>query len=380
MEALKQYRTSVKTLEGHKQKLNEDFNKASTLFSQGLAEVDENLRKTHAELDNLLLTEAEKVYLLPNREKIILLGLCKRDKKAAVDWLKTKFNLTQQSNYSATVKRVKKAIGYSIKEGVDFKDVTLEKHDKFKKLMQELYLTSVAKNPRSEAEHIGVEIECFVPNVAKIRDDFQTYCITNRVKGAQIKSDASISPDSDHIGIEITVLVRKDDLRDLVKVCQWLKLKKAKVNKSCGLHVHLDFRTKTNIDTAGTRLESALPYLASLVPSTRRANDRYCRLAKNSVGSSDRYVAINLSAYSKFKTLEVRLHSGTCNFTKITSWVTILDNIINNTNFDKKQTDQSIDKFIQLLDFKNDAINYYIYERYKKFNGEKSVSEERGEE
>lgn len=383
MQSLNDYRTKVRSLEDQRNKNTEEYNKAQKAFSENENKLATELKTAHENLDLIIISEAEKKFNVPNREQAIFKGLFQRDKKAAIDWCKTKFYISKNVNYPSTVKRVKKVFGYSLKEGSDFKDELLTKSEAFKKAMRELYLTSVPKKPKGSADHYGVEIECFVPrNPDKsIRDEFQQYCIDNRIKGAQIKSDSSISPDVDrHEGIEITVLVPRDNIRDLEMVCKWLKEKKAKVNSSCGLHVHLDFRNKTNIEQAGNRLYNALPYLSRIVPETRR-NNKYCKLDKNTVsGGDDRYCAINMAAYSKYKTLEVRLHSGSCNFGKITSWLMIVSNIVDNEKFSTAQSDTSVDRFIELLDFKSDDLNYYIYERYRKFNGEKAVREERGEE
>jgi hypothetical protein len=380
LNSLNEYRTKVKSLEEVKQKVNDDFNKAQLAFSETVFKLDNDLKTIHTGLDTLVVSEAEKLFEMPSREKALFKGLYMRDPKVAVDWLKTKFGISKVASYPSTVKRVKKAFGYSEKEGREYHDFLITKHESFKKTIRELYLTTVAKKPRTNAEHFGVEIECFVPAQRDVREQFQAYCIEQRIKGAQIKSDGSISPDSDYTGIEITVVIPRDNIRDLEKVCEWLKLKKARVNQSCGLHVHLDFRHRTNLQQAATRLYNALPYISRLVPETRRTN-RYCRLEKNSIeGDGDRYAAINLQAFNKFKTLEVRLHSGTCNFSKITSWCMILSNIMDNEKFSKAQSDTSIDKFIELLEFKSDDLNYYIYERYKKFNGDKAIKEEKGEE
>ena len=43
---------------------------------------------------------------------------------------------------------------------------------------------------------------------------------------------------------------------------------------------------------------------------------------------NDRYYMINGTALKKYKTIEVRLHSGTTNFNKIKNWVELLKGIV----------------------------------------------------
>lgn len=248
------------------------------------------------------------------------------------------------------------------------------------------YNINKSKTPMNDSEHFGVEIEFFTSHFEndydQFKESFQHFCWKNKIKGAQLKGDSSISPDeSDCITAEIVVCVEKNNLRELELVCQYLKKIEAKVNRSCGMHVHLDFRNRDDLMTARNRLSRALPWLALLVPKSRR-NNSYCELrANNLTNDSSRYCAINVQSYRKYKTLEVRLHSGTTSFEKITGWLMILTNIIDNKNFSTETpADKNIDTFIEKLDFKSDNINYYIYDRYKKLNSVNAVEEERGME
>ena len=146
------------------------------------------------------------------------------------------------------------------------------------------------------------------------------------------------------LGTAIGVLVRKN----------------AKVNATCGFHVHID---ATNMDLKGLR--SVLKSYANnediidaLMPTTRRgSNNQYCRsLAGITPGMTDadrvakvkaffaevdrcqtvselqamviarsRYVKLNLLAYSEHGSIEFRQHSGTVNRIKIVNWVTFCE-------------------------------------------------------
>lgn len=68
-------------------------------------------------------------------------------------------------------------------------------------------------------------------------------------------------------------------------------------------------------------MDKWLRVLKELVPASRRDN-RFCRFGISSVW---RYRAVSFTSYRRHKTLEVRLHSGTTDFTKILQWVRLLE-------------------------------------------------------
>lgn len=147
-----------------------------------------------------------------------------------------------------------------------------------------------------------------------------------KIKYVTVKDDGSIVPaDSDEqFPVEITVLTKTTDYKNLRQVCEFLSELGAKVNKTCGLHVHMDARhmTRELMETVAKKFERALPVLTAMVPESRRTSN-YCfnRVSRN---SDDRYCAINTTAYDKYKTIEIRLHSGTTDFTKISNWCNFL--------------------------------------------------------
>lgn len=111
----------------------------------------------------------------------------------------------------------------------------------------------------------------------------------------------------------------------------------AKVNKSCGFHVHLDaysWRSDSIIKLMKVWSKIEQPILYALVPPSRR-NQNFCRQvtpdwiancanvlrhsARPSIGN--RYISLNLAALARHGTIEVRLHGGTSEFMKAASWV-----------------------------------------------------------
>jgi hypothetical protein len=131
----------------------------------------------------------------------------------------------------------------------------------------------------------------------------------------------------------------------VTRVCDALAVHDAKVNDTCGLHVHLDAR-KRDRELMFSNLVRSISVLYSMVPETRyrstfckpNTEDRLSRC-----GGSDRYWGINPCSYDKHKTIEVRLHSGTVNSVKINHWIDLLSAIA----YDKK----SLVKSNTLADF-----------------------------
>lgn len=132
----------------------------------------------------------------------------------------------------------------------------------------------------------------------------------------------------------------------LKKCCKALATVGAKVNSSCGLHVHIGARDLTdaafcNVFVNYMRLEKAIE--SFLAPSRRDADSRWCKsLRKHEIAvlyattkngmrqalNYDRYHRVNAEAYNRHSTIEFRQHQGTTNFTKISEWVKFLGKLV----------------------------------------------------
>lgn len=209
----------------------------------------------------------------------------------------------------------------------------------------------------SLGEWIGVEIECLIPHQGHEGEncecefddegDIEYTCdscdsgnwtkdeahlwLRRRIEEAKVsrvsvKHDGSVcDDDNDGHGVEVTLLFNsKHGYAELEKLCGVLRDAGCYVNKTCGLHVHLDARhlEKRQVRTIGNSIGHALPVLKWMVPESRHDNS-YCELGVSRF-SGGRYFAVNLTAFEKYKTIEVRLHSGTCVFDKIKNWIDIL--------------------------------------------------------
>lgn len=163
---------------------------------------------------------------------------------------------------------------------------------------------------------LGVELECFGEIAARtLADKLPLW--------AARANDCSIRA-TDGEGHEIRALLwRREAEPRLYKLTKLLADLGLAVNSSCGFHVHLDQRGETEAAVVARAkiMDAWLSHLVELVPASRRDN-RYCRFG---VSLSDRYKAVNVCCFKSKQTLEVRLHSGTLDYTKIISWVRLVE-------------------------------------------------------
>ena len=146
-----------------------------------------------------------------------------------------------------------------------------------------------------------------------------------KLKGIQVVDDGSIEDDETTNGwfsAEIKVLCNKKDMSNLKKVCAFLKSKGAYVNKTCGLHVHLDVRgyDQDKHMNVAYNLESSIKYMTKIIDKSRLDND-YC---EPRMCFYDRYVFVNAS---NLNTIEVRAHHGTIDYDTIYNWCVFLHRI-----------------------------------------------------
>ena len=203
----------------------------------------------------------------------------------------------------------------------------------------------------------GVEIECYVNRTAfiddahnallAIRDDFEScYSSIHRDDNAGFKvvRDGSVSG-----GLEVvSPVMQTSDFSNLEKVCVLLNANNAKVNRNCGLHVHIGAADMTpqqyiNVFINYMYLEPIID--ASLAPSRRE--NKYCRTMRgrenallSMMGEADfakhdvedvfdynRYFKVNACAYERHRTIEFRQHQGSTDFVKIRNWVEFLTSL-----------------------------------------------------
>lgn len=162
------------------------------------------------------------------------------------------------------------------------------------------------------------------------RGDLNQWCVVY---------DGSISnPDDDAGELISPILCGQEGLSILSKVIILMSKNGAKVDKTCGLHVHVDANELTcdEIKTIANRYARFEKEIDLFMPVSRRGNNNnYCFSMSNSdilndiedcfnidcFADIERYYKLNVHSCYKHGTIEFRQHSGTINFEKISNWI-----------------------------------------------------------
>ena len=264
--------------------------------------------------------------------------------------------------------------------------------------------TTFNKNPF--ARYCGVEIEC--RNRNRNRNCFVKREL-KELKYSQCR-DGSINPG----GVEFVSRPMNGDnlFNSITSFCNILNKKRYFVDKSCGLHIHLEVPKKVDyLKNIYLFYEKFEPLLFNMVPRSRQRTD-YCKKYKtyydNSIQTlfktetldefksmvyetksklkiknisskhnyNKRYCWINFHSIFYRGTLEIRNHSGTISSTKINNWLllhlTIL-NYLNKINLDTiNELEVNKKTFLSIFDKR---LQNYIKQRWGKF--EKGNMEEK---
>lgn len=159
----------------------------------------------------------------------------------------------------------------------------------------------------------------------------------------KIVSDSSLQGDNTNEVVS-PILKGNKGLNSLKAMCDTLAAVDARVNRSCGLHVHIGAENLSDdhyvrIVRNYQKLESVID---SFMPNSRRGNNsRWCHslqgvdfsrcTTKRDVYDAmhgDRYYKVNAVAYLRHKTIEFRQHSGTVEYEKISNWVKFLAKLV----------------------------------------------------
>lgn len=191
----------------------------------------------------------------------------------------------------------------------------------------------------------------------------------------KIVSDASLEGNNTNEVVS-PILKGNKGLNSLKGVCDALASVNAKVNRSCGLHVHIG---AANIsDEHYCRLvrnyQKLERVIDSFMPMSRRGNNgRYCRSLQginfdNCHTKADiynamhgyRYYKVNAVAYVRHKTIEFRQHSGTVEYEKISSWILFLARLV---EYSYKHEIDSCNSIEEIPFLKESEKTYFINRR-----------------
>jgi hypothetical protein len=188
----------------------------------------------------------------------------------------------------------------------------------------------------------GIEIECVLPAGTVECGGYHTgRAIPGLPTGWNAQHDASINanstPAAPKQGAEIVspILTGADGIRQVIEVCRWLESVGAKVNQSCGFHVHIGWAGTGAQLTKLVRLVSKNERgIFAATGTKQREQSHYCRpicsdnryraLANGMrVRMTERYFSLNLTNLRRGgkKTVEFRAFAGTTSVVKVLAYV-----------------------------------------------------------
>lgn len=220
----------------------------------------------------------------------------------------------------------------------------------------------------------GVEIEAYNlthHEVVTALQGAQVDCYSsyryNETSGSRwiVKTDSTISG-NDPFELVSPILQGQEGLDEVRRAITAIEAAGAKVNRSCGMHVHYGIRQYNlkQIKAIAKRFVAYEDVIESFLPRSRRGtNNRWCqsnvmRFAGNTHAErvnnmlsgvnaarsveqlhtylttggygygGCRYHHLNLASYTRHGTMEFRLHSGTVDPEKVCNWIEFLDGLV----------------------------------------------------
>ena len=235
--------------------------------------------------------------------------------------------------------------------------------------------------------NFGIEIEAYNCTRERLARELTAAGINVQVEGYnhtdhtdhwKLVTDSSLSGNNT-FELVSPILHGEQGIEELEKVCWVLDLCNAKVNDTCGLHVHMDaaefdLTTWKNLILTYKRLEGVID---NFMPHSRR-NNHYCKaltaITENSIKHArnigdlraaffhNRYHKVNLEAYARHRTVEFRQHGGSTNFTKMSAWIHFLAKMITFA----KQGQVNAGTTLQNIPFLTESEKLYLKIRTKK--------------
>lgn len=198
--------------------------------------------------------------------------------------------------------------------------------------------------------YIGVEVECLI----NADDEYSlvTYLLMHNLQDKVcIGHDGSITETGNLSGIEIKLLTTEKTYKaDLFNLSECLRLVNAEVNRSCGLHVHLDCHN-ISPDTIISNLSKYKEFFKSLVPKHRQDNT----YTKFNASYNEHYNWINKTQHG---TVEVRCHEGTVNMKAVERFINLLL-VVKQTKVSKSHLN-NVNKLMKLLKLTKTDSEYFL--------------------
>lgn len=147
----------------------------------------------------------------------------------------------------------------------------------------------------------------------------------------------------------VSPVLQENQFNQIDAMCRALSAIGARVNRTCGLHVHIGANS-LSLDTMkrlAILYAEVEPWLDSLLPPSRRESQNiYCTSVKNQlvlqkvldatnvagiangIANGSRYVKLSFSSYWRHGTIEFRHHSGTIDAEKIKHWAWLCSQLV----------------------------------------------------
>jgi hypothetical protein len=189
----------------------------------------------------------------------------------------------------------------------------------------------------------------------------------------KVMSDSSIRGQ----GCEIVspILRGEAGMATLETVCNALVAAGAKINKSCGLHVHIG-TDDLNVEAVRNIVKSYQNNYAliSSFMAPSRVNNSYCKpydsydianfencttIEQLSERSDSRYHTVNLEAYTRHGTVEFRQHQGSVEFAKISNWVRFVLALAETAKTESMSAKSNVEELVRSLGLNETSINYF---------------------
>lgn len=190
---------------------------------------------------------------------------------------------------------------------------------KFKRRLQ------TSKGPKTKHFHFGVEVEFYIK---KNQYDNLLILLNKYSDFVQLKSDGSLRPNNDELGIEVAIVHK--DIKMIKKVIETIKNLEPRTDRKCGIHVHVDCR-KLNNEQRITLYDNFVKIQNALFKLTleERKSSYFCKknTKRDTFTQHDRYKAINSTALIRFSTIEVRLFHSHFDSKLLENWLNVLKSI-----------------------------------------------------
>jgi hypothetical protein len=192
----------------------------------------------------------------------------------------------------------------------------------------------------------GVEIEFVGATLSRVVQELTRRGLaasapgyTHRVTSSwKVVTDASVYNGGELVSPPLS---GEQGLADLQTACEALEAAGARVNRSCGLHVHHDvgnlsapqmgrlFRNWRNTQGATDQLVAASrrgsqwarPLAEREVAHVEALPSTAAHAIRSHFAYVDRYRSLNVASYPRYGTVEVRQHQGTVSYRKIAAWI-----------------------------------------------------------